>query len=141
MKSTPYKFVCNEDGRISEAVSREEWPDKFTAWREAMALCNRDELLCPVPVPMPKGHIIFLRSPKRRPTSYKPVDSEPRLVAWTMLDGNTMAGLVTGADNGALLVKRVDCSTVCIAEAETRPATALDVISACRFFSALQPSR
>lgn len=72
----PYKRVRNENtGEVYEATPDDVWLEKLTAWRLSMAEHNRDVKLCPIPSPMPAGHIMFLRSDKRRPHIYKPADN------------------------------------------------------------------
>lgn len=70
----PFKLVRNtETGEVYEPVPPSQWTEKLTAWREAMRNVEhvRD---CPIPSPIPSGHIMFLRSPKRRPSLYQPVE-------------------------------------------------------------------
>lgn len=76
-KSTkPYKLVRNSDtGETYRATPSSEWTEKLAEWRAAMTGC-KSAAECPIPSPMPLGHIMFLRSPKRRPAVYKPVDAQ-----------------------------------------------------------------
>jgi hypothetical protein len=76
MSNKPHKLARNEDtGEIYEATPDDIWIEKLTAWRAAMAVYNHDVRLCPVPSPIPAGHIMFLQSTKRRPSLYKPADN------------------------------------------------------------------
>jgi len=58
-------------------------------------------------------------------------------VAWTMLDGNTMAGSVTGTLLGSLTVRRVDGGMVTIARSKVRAASGDDILTACKFYENL----
>lgn len=58
-----------------------------------------------------------------------------KVVAWTMLDGNTMCGRVTAVYFGRLHVTRFDDGTCTIDAERVRPATDSDITSAFRFFA------
>ncbi len=75
-KSTkPYTRVKNQyTGEVYEAVSSKNWLEKLTAWRAAMSECGHRVKDCRLPSPMPLGHIMFLRSAKRRPSTYIPIE-------------------------------------------------------------------
>lgn len=74
MNNQPYTMVRNiETGEVFRATTGPEWKQKFAEWRAAMAKCNHDPAACPIPSPMPVGHIMFYRSAKRRGSLYAPV--------------------------------------------------------------------
>lgn len=56
-------------------------------------------------------------------------------VAWTMFDGNTMAGVVTFVGLDTFLVRRVDGGMCEVAKSLTHPASSNEVLAACRFFT------
>ena len=65
---------------------------------------------------------------------YKVPDLLAGYVAWTMDDGNVMAGKVIDAFYGSTTVKRMDGSVATINSHRLRAATCEDVLSACKFF-------
>ena len=58
-------------------------------------------------------------------------------VAWTMIDGNFMAGVVEYEGYDTCKVKRVDGSVVTVPTTRLRPATYEDIESAIRFYQTI----
>lgn len=58
-------------------------------------------------------------------------------VAWTMQDGNTMAGAITFLGFDTYLVRRVDGGTCELPQAKAHPASHDEILSAIRFFRTL----
>ena len=56
-------------------------------------------------------------------------------VAWTLLDGNTMAGEITDFAIGAFMVKRVDGSVCRVSRNKVRRATYGDYEDAIAFYA------
>lgn len=60
-----------------------------------------------------------------------------RKVAWTMLDGNIMAGTVVSEFRGRLEVRRVDGGMVSIQEEFVHDASPDEILAACDFYRTL----
>lgn len=77
MSTKPHQFAQSSLTReVYEAVPSEQWAEKLEAWQAAMRECGHDVKKCLVASPMPAGHVMFLRSPKRRPSIYRPLTAE-----------------------------------------------------------------
>jgi hypothetical protein len=62
-----------ETGEVFEATPDSVWTEKLTTWRNAMRECGNDVRKCPVPSPMPVGHLMFRgTSPNYRPLAVVP---------------------------------------------------------------------
>ena len=67
--------------------------------------------------------------------------AKPEQVAWTMQDGNVMAGTVMTHLMNHLMVRRVDGGIVTVPKTKVRAASGDEILLACKFFSRMGLNR
>lgn len=73
MSTKPHEYAQSDlTGEVFASTPSEVWFEALEAWQAAMRECGHDVKKCLVASPMPVGHVMFLRSDKRRPSIYKP---------------------------------------------------------------------